>query len=655
MRQAHRAPANNVNAALKICFTVLISLLALLAFSSIAFAETSEDPDNAVDTAIALQDESDDAPAIDEEEAAPADAAAQPDAVEETVAEETKLDGGEASADETPDLDDESESVSETAPAQEADDVPDVTAKDAADGAAETVEVTTPAAPAAPAKKATAAKEITSITVPNAVYTGSALKPDAVVKSGSTTLVKGQDYKLTYKNNVEEGTATVIAKGIGDYSGSFTQTFTIFGKATYKRGASKMPLYSYSLWTLKNAKLKVIAGNSVKVKGKKVTALRKGRSTIAVLDMVGNVVATKAVKVYAMSGNFKLRLASSSDLYLQIENGSKINGGNAIIATKASVSYQKFKLKAWSDKTYAIISSNSGKYVQVEKGSTENKANVKQWKKSGLPSQHWKIKVDAKNRLIFINKNSGKTLSIIKTTQADGANVLQYQENGRLNQKWVLSGGKRDYTVTTTTPAGSKNGSEAGLAIAMLAASISYSHVVYQGEGTGTKYYMKLCKALRSNGYYAKNSKQMQCNVPIAVSVRASGVDKKFPTTNKEIYQYMLKSSKWKCLGNYTKNESMLQPGDILIRIVGVTKYDGGSKTAATNHACIYVGKKIVDSVYRTKLKGTDADKGKPVSGAVFVSAHTSLKNKAKRSAACLEKASQAYADSRMIVFRYAG
>ena len=197
--------------------------------------------------------------------------------------------------------------------------------------------------------------------------------------------------------------------------------------------------------------------------------------------------------------------------------------------------------------------------------------------------------------------------------------------------------------------------STAGNKIAKTAASFSYTRQVYVGDGySGTKAYMASCKKLGT--YYTKNKKQMQCNVPVAAAVRLSGVDPDFPTGNSEMYYYMKKSSDWECLGNFNTDESTLQPGDILIRIAGVTKFHskyGGIKKADTNHACVYVGQKIVKSIYKKKLKGTDADVGRPKSIRTFVSAHTSKSQPSKRSAACLEKRKQAFADYRLIVFRH--
>ncbi|NBH15775.1 DUF4982 domain-containing protein, partial [Lachnospiraceae bacterium] len=62
-------------------------------------------------------------------------------------------------------------------------------------------------------------------------YNGSALKPEPTVvykgESGDVTLTKGTDYKLSYRNNVEPGTATVVVEGIANYTGIVEAEFTI--------------------------------------------------------------------------------------------------------------------------------------------------------------------------------------------------------------------------------------------------------------------------------------------------------------------------------------------------------------------------------------------------------------------------------------------
>lgn len=59
--------------------------------------------------------------------------------------------------------------------------------------------------------------------------TGKAICPAVTVKSGTKTLKKGKDYKVTYSNNVAAGKATVTITGLGKYKYAPTKvlTFTI--------------------------------------------------------------------------------------------------------------------------------------------------------------------------------------------------------------------------------------------------------------------------------------------------------------------------------------------------------------------------------------------------------------------------------------------
>ncbi|MDO4977829.1 MAG: Ig-like domain-containing protein [Eubacteriales bacterium] len=59
------------------------------------------------------------------------------------------------------------------------------------------------------------------------VYDGSAKTPEITVKDGTKTLTNGSDYSLTYSSNVNVGTARVTITGMGDYTGSVSESFSI--------------------------------------------------------------------------------------------------------------------------------------------------------------------------------------------------------------------------------------------------------------------------------------------------------------------------------------------------------------------------------------------------------------------------------------------
>lgn len=67
----------------------------------------------------------------------------------------------------------------------------------------------------------------TEIAVKNATFTGSAVKSGVDVRLGNVTLKEGTHYTLSYKNNVNAGTAQVTISGKGSLEGAVTKSFTI--------------------------------------------------------------------------------------------------------------------------------------------------------------------------------------------------------------------------------------------------------------------------------------------------------------------------------------------------------------------------------------------------------------------------------------------
>ena len=79
-------------------------------------------------------------------------------------------------------------------------------------------------------RKSIESAEVTG--VENQTYTGKRLKPAITVMIEDTVLKRGTDYKLSYKNNKKIGKASVTIRGIGEYKGSRTETFSIVPKKT---------------------------------------------------------------------------------------------------------------------------------------------------------------------------------------------------------------------------------------------------------------------------------------------------------------------------------------------------------------------------------------------------------------------------------------
>lgn len=78
-------------------------------------------------------------------------------------------------------------------------------------------------------------------------YTGSAIKPNVTVKVNGKTLSLNKDYTVTYSNNISVGTAKILIKGTGNYTGEKTITFKIIPKKISKVSLSKKTTNSLTL------------------------------------------------------------------------------------------------------------------------------------------------------------------------------------------------------------------------------------------------------------------------------------------------------------------------------------------------------------------------------------------------------------------------
>ena len=86
-------------------------------------------------------------------------------------------------------------------------------------------------------------------------YTGKAIKPSLEVEWDGLYLEKGVDYTVSYQDNVQVGTATVIIKGKGNFGGSVKKTFRIVQASISKASVATIGTQK---WTTKAIKPKPV-------------------------------------------------------------------------------------------------------------------------------------------------------------------------------------------------------------------------------------------------------------------------------------------------------------------------------------------------------------------------------------------------------------
>ena len=130
-----------------------------------------------------------------------------------------------------------------------------------------------------------------SIDTSDKTYTGNKITIPIVIKDGNTILKDDVDYTVSYKDNINIGTATVIIDGKGNYSGRITRNFKIVENV---QNVSKVEISSVKNVATKSAKvtwkkdsnvdgyevyMAEVKKDSKKMKTKSELTLRKSTST----------------------------------------------------------------------------------------------------------------------------------------------------------------------------------------------------------------------------------------------------------------------------------------------------------------------------------------------------------------------------------------
>ena len=124
-------------------------------------------------------------------------------------------------------------------------------------------------------------------------YSGKAQTPAVShVVLNSTTLTENTDYTVSYENNVNVGTATVIVTGAGEnYNGSVTKTFTIEKKPVTVSGiTARNKTYNGTTAAILDCSAAVLDG--VSDKDKDTLIVRSATGTFADANAEENKVVT---------------------------------------------------------------------------------------------------------------------------------------------------------------------------------------------------------------------------------------------------------------------------------------------------------------------------------------------------------------------------
>ena len=159
-------------------------------------------------------------------------------------------------------------------------------------------------------------------------YTGNEIKPEIKLKDGDKYLIENTDYKVTYSNNINVGTAKINIEGIGSYAGTTEKEYEITAK-------NLNTLSEISI----NTSNKEYTGNAIKtdisIKNENITLKENEDYTVSYQNNVNVGEATVNIKGIGnytgnISDTFQIVPIDLSELNVVINTENKIYTGKEI-------------------------------------------------------------------------------------------------------------------------------------------------------------------------------------------------------------------------------------------------------------------------------------------------------------------------------------
>lgn len=307
-------------------------------------------------------------------------------------------------------------------------------------------------------------------------YTGSPITPPIRVEEGGALLVKGVDYEASYSQNVDAGTATVVIKGIGKYTGTASTTFQIMPQ---QLGRAKVSPISDQVYNGKeqNPPITVTSGDKTLQNGKDyslvyVNSAKPGMASV-IIKGEGNYTGTQTVnyriKVPGMTG-VKFSKYTSSSVTISWTKNSVVTG-------------------------YEIYNAKNRRALRVKKSST-TKGTVKKLKAGTAATFRVRAYVNKDGQYYYGPFTSIKTATAPSATKISS---LASKKKKQVVVKWKKVKGATQYEVYRAT---SKKGK-----YKKIGTSKKTTYTDKKATG-GKKYYYKVrvCKKINKKNYYSSYS-----------------------------------------------------------------------------------------------------------------------------------------------------
>lgn len=297
-------------------------------------------------------------------------------------------------------------------------------------------------------------------------YTGQSIKPSVKVLHSSAILSEGTDYTISYGENVNVGTGTVLISGTGNYTGSITKEFQILEpqniyysiKASAKSGGSITPSGEISVEEGESQTFNIIADDGyliddVKVDGKSIGAVTE--YTFANVNSTHTIEAdfkipVKAEKIELSENEITMKEGESHTLKAIVKPDDALDksllwessdddvvsvDGGVLTAKKAGIavitvkSLDGSKVTAFCKVTVTKLSKDKNKAPSSDSKPSENSAKPK----------------SASNIKQKTPINASNSISVIKAAKVKKVRLIAKKK--KLNVSWKKVSGATGYEI----------------------------------------------------------------------------------------------------------------------------------------------------------------------------------------------------------------
>ncbi len=334
---------------------------------------------------------------------------------------------------------------------------------------------------------ATLDSNVTKIRVSDQAYTGSACTPRPTVVNAGSVLSEGSDYWVSYENNTNIGTATVVIHGNGRFAGQeVRKMFSIyaddFSAGAYVvssaidgsqvldvPGASQDAGTALQLYARNNSDAQTFEFEKTDDGYYAIKNTRNGlylslyttwaelRNTIAVTQQgyYGGLSQKWCVKA-AGNGQYVISSAMDCSMVIDVSGGVAQNGSvvqayadNGTAAQRWSFAPAKTVRERVDELaaanagtvapgTYAVRSAVSASCVLDAAGAgTADGTAAQAWSANGTDAQAWLVEDAGAGYVTVRNAASGLALDVPGADARSGAQLQLWTPNGSLAQKWV--------------------------------------------------------------------------------------------------------------------------------------------------------------------------------------------------------------------------